>query len=81
MSVSRRNRIGRGLQSFASTVMDARKNKDDDDGLNIYPLIQGSIPSNTLGDFDPTKLRKSGTGIYGEDMEALKASLVKIFGI
>lgn len=80
MSVSRRNRIGRGLQSFASTVMDARKNEKDDDELKIEALIQGSIPSNTLGNFDPSKL-KFPKSMYGEDLEGLKASLVKIFGI
>ena len=76
--MSVRRRAGEGLQAFASTVMDARKNKKDDDDLQIEALIQGSIPSNTLGNFDPSKLNFPKS-LYGEDdMEGL---IARIFGI
>ena len=75
--MSVRRRFGEGLQSFASTVMDARKNNEDDDDLQIEALIQGSVPSNILRDFDPTKLRELGSGLYpGNDMNSL---ISKIF--
>ena len=65
MSVSRRNRIGHGLQAFANTIMADRIDDKDDDRIDIESIFG-------ITDFDPTKLRELGSGIYpGNDISPL----------
>tara|TARA_Y100000588_G_scaffold386522_1_gene482252 strand:- start:1147 stop:1365 length:219 start_codon:yes stop_codon:yes gene_type:complete len=71
MSVSRRNRLGHGLQAFANTIMADRIDDKDDDRIDIESIFG-------ITDFDPTKLRELGSGLYsGNDMNSL---ISKIFG-